>query len=344
MNTGFRIHPEQASTYAGEVDALYFYLCIVSAFFTLLIFCMVVYFSLRYRRRDDSIPPQYLGSVKLELLWSAIPLAFALSFFFWGARLIFKQYQPPDQALDVYVIGKQWMWKLQHPNGVREINSLHVPIGRPVRVTVSSQDVIHSFYIPAMRIKQDVVPGRYSKIWFQASKAGVYHLFCAEYCGTEHSRMIGTVTVMQPSDYEAWLAGRVGDVPPVTSGAELFRSFGCLTCHAAQAPTMAGLFGSTQQLADGSTVVADENYVRESILNSTAKIVSGYQPIMPSYRGNISEEQLSDLVAYIKSLRDARQERDAPPRAIGPEPGGLPPRRPMAPENLRPGPGPGGTP
>jgi cytochrome c oxidase subunit 2 len=324
MDQGFSLHPEQASSYAREVDALYLYLWGVSAFFSVLIFCLVVYFSLKYRRRDDSIPPQFAGSIKLELLWSVIPLVFAMSFFFWGTRLVFRQYDPPREAMDVYVVGKQWMWKTQHPNGVREINALHVPVGRPVRVTLSSQDVIHSFYIPAFRLKLDSVPGRYQKMWFQATKVGQYHLFCAEYCGTQHSGMIGTVTVMEPREYERWLAGRPADVPPAESGAALFRSLGCLTCHSSQAPTMAGLYGKEQKLADGSTVVADENYIRESILNSTARIVAGYQPIMPSYRGNITDEQLGDLVAYVKNLRDPRQPPLPPPAIEGQPYGGAP--------------------
>jgi cytochrome c oxidase subunit 2 len=212
------------------------------------------------------------------------------------------------------------MWKMQHPNGTREINTLHVPRGQPVKLIMSSQDVIHSFYIPAFRVKQDVVPGRYTVLWFEATKVGEFHLFCAEYCGTQHSGMIGKVVVMEPQDYEAWLSGTVPDEPPAAAGARLFQSLGCLTCHGSQAPTMAGLFGSTVELENGRTVQADEQYLRRSITDSTADLVKGYKPIMPSFRGQVSEEQLSNLIAYIKSLRDVSRNSSTMPSG----PGGLP--------------------
>jgi cytochrome c oxidase subunit II len=315
MNDGFRLYPEQASQLAGQWDALYLYLWAVSTFFTLLIFLLVVYFAVRYRRRrddDPTVPHQIIGSIRLEIVWSVIPLIFAMTFFFWGARLYFGQYAPPVDTLDIGVVGKQWMWKLQHPTGVKEINTLHVPVNRPVKLTISSQDVIHSFFIPAFRIKIDAVPARYTTTWFTATKIGEYHLFCAEYCGTLHSGMIGRVVVMSPEDYESWLAGRPAETNPVSSGERLFQQYGCVTCHAAQAPSMARLYQSRQRLTDGSEVVADENYLRESILNSTAKIVAGYQPIMPSFRGQISEEQLGDVIAYIKSLQDGRRDGGEP--------------------------------
>ena len=309
MDEGFRLHPEQASTFANDVDGLYFFLSAVSAFFTLLIFVAIVYFAIKYRRRagEEEAPRPILGSLALEVLWSVVPFIFAMIFFFWGARTYFKIARPPANAMEMYVIGKQWMWKMQHPNGTREINTLHVPLGQPVKLIMSSQDVIHSFYIPAFRVKQDVVPGRYTVLWFEPTKVGEYHLFCAEYCGTQHSGMIGKVVVMEPQEYEAWLSGSVPDEPPAVAGQRLFNSLGCQTCHGSQAPTMAGVYGSNVQLENGRTVLADEQYLRRSIMDSTADIVKGYKPIMPSFRGQVSEEQLASLIAYIKSLQSAGQ-------------------------------------
>jgi cytochrome c oxidase subunit 2 len=306
----FRLHPEQASTFASDTDSLYFFLTAVSAFFTLVIFVAVVYCAVKYRRRagDDRVPRPILGSLGLEVLWSVVPFIFAMIFFFWGARTYFKIARPPANAMEIYVVGKQWMWKMQHPNGTREINTLHVPLGQPVKLIMSSQDVIHSYFIPAFRVKQDVVPGRYSVLWFEATKVGEFHLFCAEYCGTQHSGMVGKVVVMEQQEYEAWLSGTIPDEPPAVAGQRLFTSLGCLTCHGAQAPTMAGLYQSTVELDSGRKVLADEQYLRRSITNSTDEIVKGFKPIMPSFRGQVSEEQLSSLIAYIKSLQSAGQE------------------------------------
>ena len=292
---------------APRVDALYFYLLAVSLFFSTLIALMVIYFAIRYRRRSESeLPKGVAGSLKLELVWTFIPLTIALSFFFWGARLFFAMNRPPADALEVYVVGKQWMWKLQHADGQREINELHVPVGRAVRLTMTSEDVIHDFFVPAFRMKKDVVPGRYSTAWFQATKAGRYHLFCSQYCGTKHSAMIGWIDVMEPAAYENWLAGGTAGESLASAGAKLFIQHACNTCHGdqpgARGPALAGLFGKTVHLEGGGTVVADETYIRESILNPNAKLVEGYQPIMPTFQGLISEEGLLQLVAYIKSL------------------------------------------
>jgi cytochrome c oxidase subunit II len=313
----FQFLPEQASTLAPRTDALYMFLWIVTGFFTLLIFVLVVGFALKYRRKSEKIPQQIEGSLRLELTWTFIPLIIVMIIFVWGARLTFFAFDPPPDAIPIHVIGKQWMWKLQHPDGQREINELHVPVGRPVKLVLSSQDVIHSFFIPAFRVKMDAIPGRYTTAWFEPTKPGVYHLFCAEYCGTEHSGMIGKVIVQTPQEYEAWLAGAVADEPPAQAGARLFNSFGCVTCHGSVAPTMAGLFGSQVHLEDGRTVPADELYLRESILNATDQVVAGYKPIMPSFRGQISEEQLVQLIAYIKSLRDERQQPSTAPVQAG---------------------------
>jgi cytochrome c oxidase subunit 2 len=235
-----------------------------------------------------------------------VPFLITMVIFFWGVKVFFQVYrQPSPDAMDVHVVGKQWMWKVRHPEGLREINTLHVPVGRPVKLTMTSQDVIHSFYIPAFRVKQDVVPGRYTYEWFVPTKVGEYHLFCAEYCGAQHSGMIGSVIVMEPAEYQAFLSGTVANVPMVLSGEKLFSEKQCNTCHGQRAPTLAGVFGRKVTLQDGSTLTADESYLRESILQPNAKMVAGYPPIMPTYQGQLTEEQITELIAYMKSLKDA---------------------------------------
>lgn len=308
MNEGFRFMPPDASTLAGRVDGLYLFLVILSGFMTLLIAGLIAFFSLKYRRRSEAPPPVVRTNYSLEILWTLVPLGVFLVIFIWGADVYVNQYTPPEDAMEIYVIGKQWMWKIQHPEGRREINELHVPQGRPVKLTLSSQDVIHSFFVPAFRVKHDVLPGRYVSMWFEASQVGEYHLFCAEYCGAEHARMVGKVVVMRPADYQAWLAGTYADEPPARSGERLFSSLGCASCHGQQGPTLAGLYGRQVLLSDGTTVTADDNYIRESILDSTARVTSGFPPVMPSYRGQVSEEQLMHLLAYIKSLREVQPE------------------------------------
>jgi len=308
--TRFSLFPEQASTIAARTDALLFFLLAVSAFFVLLIAGLILYFMIRYRRRSDAeIPPAIHGSLALEGAWTVIPFLISLVFFFWGASIFASLTRPPDDALQVNVVGKQWMWKLQHMNGRREINELHIPVGRPVRLTMTSEDVIHSFFVPAFRTKQDAVPGRYTWTWFQATKPGTYHLFCAEYCGTLHSGMIGSIVAMEQAAFQAWLAGSTGElsaVTPVIAGERLFESAGCSSCHRAapdaRGPSLAGLFGRTVKLRGGGTIVADEAYVRESIFAPAAKVVDGFEPIMPTFKGLLSEEDVMQLIAYLKSL------------------------------------------
>ena len=307
MWLGFPVFPEQASTLAPRVDALYLFLIAISAFFTGLIFVLLFYFVIRYRRRSEAEQPvPMIGSLRLELVWTLIPLALTMAMFVWGADLYFTTMRPPNDALEIYVVGKQWMWHFQHPEGPREINELHVPIGRPVKLIMTSQDVIHSFYVPAFRIKMDVVPGRYTTTWFEATKTGEYHLFCAEYCGTAHAGMGGRVRVLRPTQYEQWLGGSAEREPMAMAGERLFEQLGCGSCHRADAggrgPVLAGLFGKTVQLATGERVMADERYLRDSILNPHAQIVAGYPPIMPPYAGQISEEGLLQIITYIKSL------------------------------------------
>ncbi len=306
MFSNLPLFPPQASTMAGRVDALYFFLIAVSGFFAVLIAVLVVAFAVRFRRRSESERPQPIhGSLALELTWSIIPFFITMIFFFWGASIYVSMARPPDNALQMFAVGKQWMWKIQHLEGRREINELHVPLGRPIKLTMTSEDVIHSFYIPAFRVKQDVLPGRYTSLWFEATQTGTFHLFCAEYCGTEHSRMIGRVVVMEPSEYQAWLAGGSPADSPVSAGEGLFQKLGCITCHrsdsGARGPSLAGVAGKEVRLQDGQTVLADDVYLRESILHPEAKVVAGFQPIMPTFKGLVSEEGLMHLIAYIRS-------------------------------------------
>lgn len=308
MLTRFDLFPEQASTVAPQVDALFFFLLGVTVFFSGLIATLIVVFMVRYRRRPGIKAHAVHGSNLLEIGWSVIPFALTMVMFFWGASLFATIHRPPDDALQVNVVGKQWMWKAQHMEGRREINELHIPVGRPVQVTLTSEDVIHSFYVPAFRTKQDAVPGRYTTTWFQATKPGTYHLFCAEYCGSLHAGMIGRVVAMEPAAFQAWLTGETGGpaVSVVAAGEALFQQQGCPSCHTSEAgargPSLAGLAGSTVDLADGSTVVADDAYLRQSILEPQARLVAGYSAIMPTYQGLLSEESLMQLIAYLKSL------------------------------------------
>ena len=291
---------------AGSVDALFVFLLAVSLLMTVAIFTLILVFAVIYRRRPGVRAEPIEGSTPLELTWSIIPMGIFLFIFAWGAIIYFRERTPPNGAATVYVVAKQWMWKLQHEGGQREINELHVPVGRDVKMIMTSQDVIHSFYVPAFRIKQDVLPGRYTTAWFRATKAGTYHLFCAEYCGTQHSGMIGQIVVMDPAEYEAWLGGGGSSGSLASNGLTLFSQLGCSTCHRSDSqgrgPNLVGVFGRPVLLEDGRTVVADENYIRESILSPSAKIVNGYKPIMPVFQGLVSDEQLNALVEYVKSL------------------------------------------
>jgi cytochrome c oxidase subunit 2 len=308
MSSTFPLFPPNASSVATEMDLLYLFIVAVCAFFTVLVSALVVVFAIKYRRRHpDEVGHDIHGSLALEIVWTLIPLVLALVMFGWGADLFYRLAKPPRDAMEIFVVGKQWMWKVQHPEGVREINELHVPIDRNIRLTMGSEDVLHDFSIPAFRVKMDVVPGKLTTMWFRATKPGTYHLFCAEYCGTKHSGMIGQVIAMTPQDYEAWLAGGRAMGSPAANGERLFSEHACVTCHkpdsAGRGPTLYGLYGSKVALADGRTVVADENYLRESIMNSQSKVVQGYQPIMPAFQGQLSEENLMQLIAYIKTLK-----------------------------------------
>ena len=307
MFTNFPFFPQQASEQAATIDALYFFLVAVTAFFTLLIAILVAVFAVKFRRRHEKEVGEAIhGSLALELLWTFIPLGICMIMFVWGAQVFFHMTRAPRGAMEIYVVGKQWMWKAQHMDGATEINELHVPIGRPVKLTLGSEDVIHSFFIPDFRTKADVIPGRYNTMWFTATKPGKYHIFCTQYCGTKHSAMIGTVTALEPEAYQAWLSGGAATGTMAEKGAKLFVDLSCNTCHLDNAqgrgPVLKGLYGKQAELATGQAVAVDDAYLRESILNPQAKIAAGFQPIMPTFQGLVTEEQLLQLIAYVKSL------------------------------------------
>jgi len=317
MEQGFRLFPVQASAFAERLDRLYWFLIGVSGFFATLIIILLIVFAVKYRRRPGRVAERTKQSLGLELIWTVIPLMLVMVIFVWGADLFLDETIPPQGAEEIYVVGKQWMWKAQHSNGRREINELHIPVGRAVKVTLASEDVIHSFFIPAFRVKQDAVPGQSRTMWFEPTRPGEYHLFCAEYCGTDHSKMIGRIVVMEDMAYQTWLGGYTEETP-VQAGEKLFTQFDCVNCHASgrrqRCPNLTGLYGTTVQLTGGGTAVFDEAYIRESILYPKAKVVAGFEPIMPTFRGQVTEEEMLALIAYIKSLSptQAVPERSAP--------------------------------
>ena len=322
MRSGTPLFPEAASTMAPRVDALYLFLVGLTAFMTILIAALVVIFMIKFKRRDpNSIGARIHGGMALEIIWSIIPLFIVLGIFVWATGIFFDIARPPAETMNIYATGKQWMWKFQHLDGQREINELHVPVGRKVKMIMTSEDVIHDLYVPAFRVKADVIPGRYSHIWFEATKAGEYHLFCAEYCGTQHSGMIGKVVVMEPDDFQAWLSGGVQEGSLASAGSKLFQDLACNTCHRPDAqgrgPVLQNLFGKTVTLASGENVVVDEAYIRESILTPSQKVTAGFQPTMPTFQGLVSEEGILQLIEYVKSLKT-----DMPVSAVRPNTGG----------------------
>jgi cytochrome c oxidase subunit II len=308
MFSGIPLFPEQASTIAPRVDNLYFFIVAVTAFFAVLVSVVVVVFAVKYRTDDPlAVGSRIHGSIPLELGWSIIPFIIAVAIFAWASDVFFDIVRPPDQTLEVYATGKRWMWKFQHIDGQNEINELHVPMGRAVKVTFTSEDVLHSMYFPSFRVKADAIPGRYSTVWFTPSKVGEYHLFCAEYCGTRHSGMVGKVVVMEPAAYQSWLSGTLGTTSLSQRGEQLFNDLACNTCHrtdgSGRGPSLLAKFGRQERLESGDTVTIDESYVRESILMPQAKLVLGYKPLMPTFQGLVSEENVLALVEYVKSLQ-----------------------------------------
>jgi cytochrome c oxidase subunit 2 len=310
MLFNFPLAPPSASNFAPEHDAIFYTLLGLSIFFTVIVGFAVIFLALRYRQgsKYDRSRPIY-EDLRLELTWTIIPLIMALFMFFFSARLFIKMRTPPADAQEIYVVGKQWMWHVQHENGVRENNTIHVPVGKPIKLTMISQDVLHALYIPAFRVQMHVVPGRYTQLWFIPTKVGEFHLFCAMYCGTQHAEMGGKVVAMEPKDYAQWLANGVNVVPPMTmaqAGKRIYDRINCGNCHGPadtlRAPSLLGLFGKNRSFADGETLQADESYIRESILRPYNHLTQGYGRTMPAYEGQVSEQEVLDLIAYIKSM------------------------------------------
>jgi cytochrome c oxidase subunit 2 len=310
----------QATTDAAEVDYLIIALVLVSCAVLALVFGLILLYMIKYRAGsgvDRGAPPE--KTWRLEIAWTVATLLIFFGLFVWGADLYVRLFQPPPDALHIYVVGKQWMWKVEHQGGQREINSLHLPTGRPIQLVMTSEDVIHDFSVPAFRIKHDVLPGRYEALWFEVEKPGTYHLFCTQLCGTGHASMTGDIVAMPAPEYELWLAQNGGGEPMVAEGRTLFMRYGCSGCHggngaggsqsvgAVRAPALAGLYGSPVTLVDGTIVTADERYIRDCVLMPEKRRVAGYPPLMPSFAGQIDEENLLKIIAYIKSLTTEAQ-------------------------------------
>lgn len=312
----FHVLPEKASTFAESVDPLYWFLILFVGGFFVVVCGVILYWGTKYRKREgDGRKSYHPHSTGLELAWTAVLVVIAMFIFAWGAILFFQAYDVPENALEINVMGKQWMWKVRHSNGKREVNELHVPLGQPVKLIMTSQDVIHSFFVPAFRLKQDVLPAKYTHMWFTATKTGEFPLFCAEYCGTEHSTMGGKVVVMEPQEYAKWLGGTDGETA-LSSGARLFERMGCSSCHAvgdkSRGPLLENIYGSEVTLTTGEKVTVDDQYLRESILNPSARVLSGFSPLMPSFKNQLEEEEILNLITYIKSLRSNVATNPAP--------------------------------
>ena len=300
----------QASSWATQWQHLFYFLMAISVFFTVVIFGSIFYFAIKYRRRSkDEMPPRIEDNLALEITWTVIPTGLCVVMFIWASGLFFRNSRPPTASTEIFVIAQRWMWKVQHPEGVQEIDELHVPVGVPIKLTMTSQDVIHDFSVPAFRIKKDVLPERYTSEWFKATETGRFHLFCDQYCGTSHSAMVGWVIVMEPTEYSRWLSGGVASKSMADVGAQLYARYGCDTCHSTgKGPSFAGLYGSLVKLTNSQTAIADDTYIRKSILNPSSRRAAGYAPVMPTFQGQLGEEQILQLTAYIKSL--AKQESE----------------------------------
>jgi cytochrome c oxidase subunit II len=302
----FALFPPEASKIAPQMDALFFFMVLVSLIGLTVVVLLIISFSILYSKKRHPVAVQIEGSTLLEATWTIIPLGLFLIMFVWGSLIYFRVYTPPANAMNIYVVGKQWMWKAEHPGGQHEINALHIPTGRPIQLTLISQDVFHSFSIPAFRVKREAIPGRYTSVWFEATQVGTYHLFCTQYCGTNHSAMIGDIVVMTPDDYRKWLAESTSGMSLAQNGERLFASLSCNACHNgrpdARGPSLANVYGSNLTLANGQTTHVDEAYLRDAILNPSDHVTQGYTPIMPTYQGQISEDGVISLVEYIKTL------------------------------------------
>jgi cytochrome c oxidase subunit 2 len=296
-----------ASSFAVPYDVFFWGMVLLCGSVATGIAAALIYFVLRYRRRNpNELPPQIYVNYVAEATWIGLPFLLFMGMFAYGARLYFDMQSPPKDSMEIFVVGKQWMWKVQHPGGEREINQLHVPLNRDIKLTMTSQDVIHSFFIPAFRVKQDVLPNRYTTLWFRATQAGAYHLFCAEYCGAKHSGMIGTIYAMEPSDYQQWLERGGAEGSLSSQGEKLFHQFACANCHRfdgrGPGPNLQGVFMQPVRIKDQGVIIADPTYIRESILHSRAKIVEGFTDLMPTFEGQISEEQVIQLIAFIRAI------------------------------------------
>ncbi len=332
MRTALQFWPDSASSVSGEVDLFYITMLVLCIGVATGIAGFLVYSAIRYRRRhDNEMGDQTRNSIPAEVAWIVIPTLLFMGMFLWGAKMYFDIERPPDNAIPMYAVGKQWMWKIQHPEGQREINELHIPVGRPVKLTMTSQDVIHSFFVPAFRTKQDVLPGRYTTTWFEATKPGKYHLFCAEYCGTKHSGMIGYVYAMNAADYQTWLTQGAPEGSLSAQGEKYFHQYGCANCHhfdnQGRCPDLRNLYMRPVQISTGQTITADDSYLRESIYDPNAKIVYGFQSnIMPNFTGVIPEDHVVALISYIKALGPASGEQmgssnGSASKAYGQQPG-----------------------
>src|SRR3954447_3967731 len=305
--TNFALFPPEASKIAPQMDALYFFMVLVSLIGLTIVVLLISTFSVLYRKKRHPVAVQIEGSTMLEATWTIIPLGLFLVMFVWGSIIYFRIYTPPANAMNIYVVGKQWMWKAEHPGGQHEINGLHIPTGRQIQLTLISQDVFHSFSIPAFRVKREAIPGRYTNVWFEATTPGTYHLFCTQYCGTNHSAMVGDIVVLSPDDYKKWLGESTSGMSLAQNGERLFASLSCNACHNGRAdgrgPSLADVYGSKITLTNGQTVLADEAFLRETILNPSEHVPQGYAPIMPTYQGQISEDGVIALVEYVKQLK-----------------------------------------
>jgi len=317
MNQIFEFSPETASTSAARTHHLFFFILIFALIFTTVIAAVIIFFVIKYRRRSsEQLPQASADSSRLQIVWTVLPLILTMTLFAWGTEVYLQNSVPPEHAMQIYVVGRQWLWKIQHPEGRREIDELHVPLGRDIKLTLSSEDVLHDFSIPAFRIQQEVIPGRDTVMWFRATNVGRYPLFCAEYCGPQHGEMNGTIIVMEPSQYESWLGGGAeAAAAAAVTGKDLMQQFGCNTCHPSTAPNFNGLLGRKVKLQDGRTVVADEQYIRNCILKPATQYVAGYPPIMPSFEGKLTEEQLAKIIDYIKTLKGPEGSAPAPTTA-----------------------------
>ncbi|HWG20780.1 MAG TPA: cytochrome c oxidase subunit II [Terracidiphilus sp.] len=304
--TNFSLFPPEASKIAPQMDALFFFMVLISLIGLTVVILLVISFSILYSKKRHPVAVQIEGSTLLEATWTIIPLGLFLVMFVWGALIYFRVYTPPANAMNIYVVGKQWMWKAEHPGGQHEIDSLHIPVNRPIQLTLISQDVFHSFSIPAFRVKREAIPGRYTSVWFEATQTGTFHLFCTQYCGTNHSAMIGDIVVLTPDDYQKWLRESTSGSSLAQNGERLFASLSCGACHSgrpdARGPSLANVYGSQLTLANGSTALADEAYLRDAILNPSEHVTQGFSPIMPTYQGQVSEDGVISLVEYIKTL------------------------------------------